>query len=83
MKYIPTPQWMNKNGKTIGIKDLWNVKTDGSDCWIRRQNDNFYVYDYDNSTVLLKVQTMEEAIQFVKDLRSLPCYIKNLCNSIA
>ena len=69
MKYTPIPQWTHKNNGTVGEIDLWLVHTDFSDCWIRRTGTTiFQVFDYDLTNSMLICESMEESVQFIKEL---------------
>lgn len=65
--YSPIPQWLQKEDKIIGIKDLYIVKTCGSDHFIRVGENTIEVLDATMKKVLLAVSTMEDAVKFIKE----------------
>lgn len=66
--YEPIPQWFQKeNGTVIGIKDLYLIRTCGSDNFIRVSDDGYEVLDYTMRERKLIASSMEEAIRYLKE----------------
>ena len=67
-KYTLIPQWMMENDKLIGIKYLYKVETIGSDYWIKKEGDAYMVYDPDLKQILLKCESTDDAIEYIRDI---------------
>lgn len=76
-KYTLIPQWMMKNNKLIGVKNLYKVETIGSDYWIKKEGEACMVYDPDLKQILLKCDSTSDAIEFVRDITMIRKYITN------
>lgn len=65
--YSPIPQWLQKEDKVVGIKDLYIVKTCGSDYFIRKEEETFMVLNATMKEKLLESSSMEDALSFIKE----------------
>lgn len=67
-KYEPIPQWFQRNGKIIGILDLFKVETVESDYWVKKIIDKYEVYEPNLKQKLLKCSSMDEAIEYIREI---------------
>lgn len=67
-KYTLIPQWMMRNNKLIGIRNLYKVETVGSDYWIKQRKNKYDVYEPYLRERLLICDTADEAIEFIRDI---------------
>lgn len=66
--YVAKPQWVkNEDGSITGIRDLWVVKTPGPFYYIKKEAEKYLALDSDMHTVLLKEDTMELILSFIKE----------------
>ena len=77
-KYEPIPQWMIKNKKIIGIKELYKVETIESDYWIKKEGHASYmVYEPELKQILLKCDSINDAIEFIREITTINEHITN------
>ena len=74
-KYVPIPQWNQKDKKIVGVKDLYLVHTVESDYWIKKVEDIYEVYEAHLQVRQLSCISMPMAIKYIEEVSKAKLWI--------